>query len=52
MKTASNVLARPRTAPAMKKPAHRRTSVIHAPQKPDAQTVRFVAAIKRLKGIL
>ena len=54
MRPASSVLSKPRAGPRREKRriAIAIAGVIHAHQKPDARTVRFVAAIKRLKGIL
>lgn len=52
MRPASSVLSKPRAGPRREKRRIAIAGVIHAHQKPDARTVRFVAAIKRLKGIL
>ena len=50
MKTATRVPASNRSKPAAG-PVHRRPAV-QARVKPDAQTARFLKAVKGLKGIL
>ena len=50
MKTASRVMASARSKP-VASPVHRRQAAPR-PVKPDAQTARFLKAVKGLKGIL
>ena len=50
MRTAPTTLANSRAVAARKKPAHGRAPVSRTAKKPDAKTVRLIAAIKNLKG--
>lgn len=52
MKPASIVHSTPRATQAKKIPAHGRKAGAQVPPKPDAQTARFLKAVKALKGYI
>ena len=52
MKPASSVLSIPRATQTKKTPAYDRKAGAQVPPKPDAQTARFLKAVKALKGYI